>query len=204
VEKGANVNAKGKNGYTPLYFAVRSSNAELVKYLVEKGADIDARNNQYITPLIIAIVMPSSTSDIAKYLIDKYLLEKGDEKDDILRLAVRNSNFEVVKYIVEKGANVNSKDSKDYFGNTLLHLASGSASNLEMVKYLVEKGADTNAKNRKNKTPLELAQEECSNCKDVIDFLTENSTSHDVENTAEHPESHLEDVSISSSNTRGL
>lgn len=36
------VNAKDKNGWTPLHEGVRSGHLEVVKYLVEQGADIDS------------------------------------------------------------------------------------------------------------------------------------------------------------------
>ena len=48
-----------------------------------------------------------------------------------------------MKYLVEKGADINAKGRYDSL--TVLHYAAGSG-NLDLVKYLVEKGADVNAK----------------------------------------------------------
>jgi ankyrin repeat protein len=40
LQKGANVNSVNKRGFTPIYFAARSANQEMVKHLLSKGADV--------------------------------------------------------------------------------------------------------------------------------------------------------------------
>ena len=65
-------------------------------------------------------------------------------------------NLELVKYLVEHGADINAKDKS---GNTALMIASKDM-NLEMVKYLVEHGADVNAKNAEGKTALYFVYKE--------------------------------------------
>lgn len=54
VEHGANVNAKNKQGVTPLMIAVSNDDIEAVKFLLSKGADINARDKEGNTPLHIA------------------------------------------------------------------------------------------------------------------------------------------------------
>ncbi len=51
--------------------------------------------------------------------------------------------MDIVKYLIEKGADVNAKD---YYGVTALMYAA-LYGHLDIVKYLVEHGADVNAKN---------------------------------------------------------
>jgi ankyrin repeat protein len=74
----------------------------------------------------------------------KFLVEKGAnvQADDNYTLiyAFYNGNLEVIKFLVEKGANIQADD------NYALRYASYNG-NLEVVKYLVEKGADVQAKN---------------------------------------------------------
>jgi len=65
----------------------------------------------------------------------------------LLREAAYSNNLDVVKYLVEKGADVNAKDR---FEHTPLYLTS----NPDVVKYLVEKGADVYAKDDDGMTPL--------------------------------------------------
>ena len=40
IEKGVDVNAKDKNGSTPLHYAAKMANLKVVKLLIEHGADI--------------------------------------------------------------------------------------------------------------------------------------------------------------------
>lgn len=52
VEKNPElVNAKDKDGRTPLYWACRGVHLEVVKFLVEKGADVNAEDSNKIVPL---------------------------------------------------------------------------------------------------------------------------------------------------------
>jgi hypothetical protein len=61
------------------------------------------------------------------------------------------SNIEIVKLLLDKGADVNLTDK---YGNTPLHLAA-SDGHIEIVKLLLEKGSDVNSKRRNDgTTPL--------------------------------------------------
>ena len=63
--------------------------------------------------------------------------------------------MEIVKYLVENGADVNEKG----FENETALMYASENGHLEMVKYLVEYGADVNANNQSNKTAFVLASE---------------------------------------------
>ena len=128
---GAEVNAKDKDGETPLHRVVEGAalyNApeflEVVKLLIDNGAEVNAENNDGETPLILAAQQDT------------------------------RSAAEVEKLLIDNGAEVNAKD-KD--GNTPLHFAAvfGAA---ELVKWLIDNGAEVNAENNDGDTPLEAAQ----------------------------------------------
>src|SRR5271157_4651140 len=70
IAKGANVNAKDKDGYTPLIWASQYSKIEMVNLLLVKGADVNAKTNNGNTALIIA-------SHEGRTEIIRFLLEKG-------------------------------------------------------------------------------------------------------------------------------
>jgi len=55
IKAGADVNARDKNGWTPLMYAAwKNQNPEVIKVLLEAGADVNARNKYGGTPLMYA------------------------------------------------------------------------------------------------------------------------------------------------------
>ena len=69
--------------------------------------------------------------------------------------AVNDTPFEIAKFLIDNGANVNARD---HIENTPLHDAAG-AGHREIVAMLISKGADLNARNKDGKTPIDLASE---------------------------------------------
>lgn len=63
-------------------------------------------------------------------------------------------HLEIVKYLRERGANIEARDD---FGNTALIQASFKG-RFEVVKYLIEKGANIDKKNTNGETALTLAR----------------------------------------------
>lgn len=51
---GADINARNKDGMTPLHAAAWTGQKEAVGLLIEKGTDIDAKNNEGLTALQMA------------------------------------------------------------------------------------------------------------------------------------------------------
>ncbi len=71
-------------------------------------------------------------------------------KNSLLLEASFWGHFEIVKFLVENGANINYKN---YYGNSALMCASEN-NELEIIHFLLENGADINIKNDYNETPL--------------------------------------------------
>jgi len=69
VNKGENVNAKDKNGRTPLQFAADEGHKEIAELLIDKGADVNAKSKYGVTPLHYAA--GNGHKEIAELLIDK-------------------------------------------------------------------------------------------------------------------------------------
>lgn len=84
----------------------------------------------------------------------------------LLHLAVEEGNLNTIKFLIEKGADINVKDNQ---GKTPLHLAAERESPY-IIKYLVKKGANINAQDENGYTALHYA----SNT-DVMRFLIENN-----------------------------
>lgn len=87
IAKGADVNAKDKDGWTPLMSAVSISNVEIVKILLNKGAGVNAAITdgrfRGATPLTIALVKKEEDTNLE---IIKALVNKGGVNDKELRI----------------------------------------------------------------------------------------------------------------------
>lgn len=158
VEEGADVNARGLRGYTPLHWAAYRDNVEVVDVLVSAGADVNAqemyevkgRMRQYgsrSTPLCKAAGM-------ANWKIVRALLERGARivpgyeesrqsalhsachtifSPDDLRAADNRGNFRVIEALVEHGGDINGRNNVGY---TPLHIAV-QRGQTDMVRYLL-------------------------------------------------------------------
>lgn len=165
VENGADLNIKGSSGDTALIEASCGGHFEIVKVLVEGGADVNIRNNTNRTAL-----EKSATDEIWDYLEDKtndinlnyalvnfvchnnlgkvkYLIEKrgadinGENGQPLRTASTEKGHLEMVKYLVEHGADVNAKCGSKYpdLETALSNASEGGY--LEMMKYLLANGA---------------------------------------------------------------
>lgn len=143
IEKKANVNAKDKEGSTPLIFAIvgdpkGSASTEAVKLLLDNNADVNIhRTHDGFTPLMAAVA-----------------------KNDLT----------IVKLLLAKGADVNAK-SKDGITALIVAAASDNKGSVitDIAKLLLEKGADVNAKPEQGMSALTAAKK--SNKQDLINIL---------------------------------
>jgi len=147
LEEGAKPSKKGSIVLPPLAWAAHMGHFEIVKLLLENGADINGSEKKWrTTPLIEAIEW--KRWDVAKYLIEKANIHLTDkEGKTALSHAAVQKNFEIVRLLVDKGADINHTDKEDM---CILEEACGSyklfaesKTNLEVIKFLVEHGAGT-------------------------------------------------------------
>ena len=123
---------------------------------------------------VFEVVAMGSFDDV-KYYIKRGVSvhEKTPAGMSLLHCAVRfNPDVEVLKYLVEQGADVNAKNNNDM---TPLHYAAmpdnssiekllpfatvSPNPSIEKIKYLIEKGANVNAKNDSGMTPLDYVRD---------------------------------------------
>lgn len=78
---------------------------------------------------------------------------REDNNKTVLMYAVWVGNEDAVKYLIEKGANVNAQDIG---GATALHLAAWKGFT-PIALYLIDKGASTTAISKEGMTPLDIA-----------------------------------------------
>ena len=120
-ERGANINAKDKDGKTVLMLAIRCGETDIAKLLIEKGVNINAKDNKYgDTALMIASLR--GDTDIVKLLLDKgadvnMKATKENCKSPIF-MAVELANLEMINTLLNAGADLNLYDKH---GSTVLH-----------------------------------------------------------------------------------
>jgi TolA-binding protein len=123
LAKGADVNAKNEDGYTPLHRAAEQGEKDVAELLLAKGADVNAKNKSGSTPLSMAA--NRGNKDVAELL-----LAKGADVNAInnywwtpLHKAADSGRKDIAELLLSKGADINAKNNH---GNTPLQTAASS------------------------------------------------------------------------------
>ena len=147
VEAGANVNAKENwGGTTALMWAASEGHSGVARALIAAGADVNARSNYVAaangrgfegrTP--VATRTDPKTEEFASGWLTP------------LTLAAREGNVDVVRLLVEGGADVNTVAGD---GKTALAIAIFNG-NYDVASFLVDRKADVNKPDAQRFTPL--------------------------------------------------
>ena len=144
IDNGIDVNGKADdNGDTPLLWAVTGENPyEASKLLIEKGAEINTTNDSGVAP---ATLLAASVPEVVKLFKDSGADLDTRFVDDDPPIAVASSvgNLEIVKALVENGADVNYYPNDK--NNTAIYNAIYQA-HYEVAEYLLKNGVDLNIK----------------------------------------------------------
>ncbi len=137
-----------------MHYAAETGDLELVQCLVKNGADVHIRNNRVVGRggTALAYAVRSGNLQLVKYLVDDLGLDVNIVSAyEVTPLKSSLKNPIIMKYLIEKGANVNYGANQTIFSapasgaDTILHSAAGSVIYMKQLKYLIEKGADINA-----------------------------------------------------------
>ena len=99
VTAGADVNARGLNGWTPLIHAALASRADVVEFLLQAGAEVDAQAHDGSTALIKATLWNHSAV-VATLL--RYGAQPAIQDADgwtAWQIAVEKGNFEIIELL---------------------------------------------------------------------------------------------------------
>lgn len=140
IENKANVEISTDYGITPLVFAIEENNPKMVEILIKEGkANIyGSYAGEDISKYPIYCAVKNTNLNIIKILINNSFDLKREPY--ILNYAITIGDENTVKYLIEKGADINYKNSD---GTTILYDAVLSL-NLKLVDYFLGKNADIN------------------------------------------------------------
>ena len=129
--------------------AASEGNLTEVQRLIAGVADENIKNKYTLTAIVWAISYSQMT--VTRSLVNSSNVNTVDEDGHtLLMAAIDRSKWEVVTFLVDKGAWVNAKTTT---GKTaFMHAASGR--NLASIQYLVDKNAHINARNNDGWTAL--------------------------------------------------
>ena len=85
-----------------------------------------------------------------------------------LSFACQNSNVEVAKLLLERGANINHQNSR---GMTALHIACYGSCNVEIAKLLLESGANKQLSDKNGNSTKTYAKNAARNKEELLALL---------------------------------
>ncbi|GFS44601.1 ankyrin-3 [Nephila pilipes] len=187
LSEGADPNITSTNGLTALHVAAVNGSSEMVQILCNAGANDLITGGSGLSAIELAL--QRNHFEVVKIMLQNLgenITDRKRKASILLHEAALRGSLEIIKYLVDNGADVNTKnhagakpvhiaaakgykDIVEYFlssdikvddlglnGWTLLHYAS-SEDQSEMCKFCIEKGANVNVTDNQGSTPLHVA-----------------------------------------------
>ena len=162
LDRGADIEARDKHGYTALHYACGSSysNKDTIQLLLDRGADIKARDNDGRTALHHASLFGPEGAE--QLLLDRGAdIKVRDNKGrTALHYAVWNDaeleTWGDVQLLLDRGADIKVRDNE---GQTALHRAvwNDKYTDEPIIELLLDRGADISVRDNKGRTALHHA-----------------------------------------------
>ena len=148
LERGADLRAQDRAGATALSLAVRSSDIDVVRFLVDRGLDPNA-----LTPVARRVGLARNDRATTDFLMAN---GSGSNADTLVTTATWHPVDLVTKWI-EGGASVNASNPAQYGRTPLLTAVTSEAASADTLKLLLDRGADPNVPTTEGETPLDWA-----------------------------------------------
>lgn len=151
LNRGADVNAADLEGVSGLIKACRGGHAPVVKLLLEKGAEIKTNTGGDLERQLVIASVRGDDREVKRILEQRVRVDAVTTSGDTaLTLASGLENLEVIKLLVQRGANPNFRPPN---GVTPLPAAAGRG-RTGVVRSLSALGADVHAVDNRGNTAL--------------------------------------------------
>jgi hypothetical protein len=179
LESGADINEKGKVGFSALLTAVGWGDVQMVDYLIKQGADLKAKSDRSFG--VIHRAAMNKNPKVLKYLLSNYTFDvndRGKRYCSPLDFALRanalqdNGTLQNAQLLLEYGA----KESMDWKcrGYTPLMVA---VPDEKVLKFLLDNGAKKEILNASGQSAYAMAVNQKASQKvlDMLDFQSAKS-----------------------------
>lgn len=148
---GYPVNAKNKDGRTPLMYSSLNINDEIAEILIDNGADVNAEDSTGKKAYCYVLEQTQR-----KKLVKKMAALSNFANDEHVRwlflaATAGYNNLIMLKSVIQFGADIHTKNSDS---RSILHFAASSSVSPKVLQFLVKSGLDINAFDDIKATPF--------------------------------------------------
>ncbi|ORX57695.1 ankyrin [Piromyces finnis] len=147
IKHGAQINDVDNLNISPLIYACKGNNKHILKFLLESGADTSIVSKD--GKQLISFATMNNCIFLARYLIESNIIKDINCVDKNfetpLMFAVQKKNIDMIRYLLNNGADVNFMNKKDETAlSKILSCCRISKKMMECLKVLIDHGADVN------------------------------------------------------------